>query len=593
MKKLTALCLASVFALLAACATGKPESDFANSFRAFPPINTRVEKPFFTDLPLQFVKPHAKAKEKPYKRSRPKELTVSLENFRHTKPLTISINAQNATIGNLAALIAETSGRPIIVEAELSSKVSAPFFLENVRWQDALNALVQVNGSVASINGEQLLKKDGSNLSYGDTIAISQFDTLLARQEKLIKAGGAALTIAEQQRKTANELAEAATTRETAAIITKSYRFRYADPVEAMNYLETLFITFDKETTKSESQNALGVSEFEYRGNLYASETSASNKRSKEKSAFIRSRKPVKSGIRFAVFSSENLLTISAPSSKMGEIMTRIAEIDTPPRQVYIEARIVEIQRDSIRDLGIQWGGFSTYSTNQTFPNVVGIGGGSGGIGMQNSPAISLPPSGSVDPSTGQVANNPQGAAIGITLGNVAGTIQLHARLFALEEAGLSRTLSNPKVVAINGVLATISSGREIPYQSSSANLGTTVQFRDAVISLSVTPRIMDDNRVRLTILVKKDEVDPALSVGGVPAIKKKMISTKVIVENGGSTVLGGVFEGEEGSFQERIPWFHKIPVIGWLFKNERKVKNELELLVFITPTILAEGQIR
>jgi len=141
--------------------------------------------------------------------------------------------------------------------------------------------------------------------------------------------------------------------------------------------------------------------------------------------------------------------------------------------------------------------------------------------------------------------------------------------------------------MAINGEKAVIKSGREIPYQASSANTGVTIRFKEAVISLSVTPQIMEDDRIRLKIEAKKDEVDSNLSVQGTPAIKKKELATSVVVENGGSAVLGGLFEGADSDYQNRVPWFHKIPVLGWLFKSDQKMDNELELLVFITPSIM------
>ena len=186
---------------------------------------------------------------------------------------------------------------------------------------------------------------------------------------------------------------------------------------------------------------------------------------------------------------------------------------------------------------------------------------------------------------------DPTGGLVGVTLGGVSGAELLRARLYALEQAGVSRTLSNPKIMTVNGGVAVIKSGREIPYQSSSANTGTTVQFREAVISLTVRPSIMDDRRVRLRIQANKNEVDPTLSVQGTPAIKKKELSTNVVVENGGSAALGGMFEMEDGDFSDRVPWFHDIPFLGWLFKNKRTVDNRLELLVFITPTIMEEGR--
>jgi type IV pilus assembly protein PilQ len=272
----------------------------------------------------------------------------------------------------------------------------------------------------------------------------------------------------------------------------------------------------------------------------------------------------------------------------MDEIMGRVMEIDARPRQVHIEARIVEIQRNKVKDLGIQWGGYGYRSTDLVFPNTVGVYGGNTPGSTGN--AVSLPPQSAIDPATGQISAAAQGLAVGVIMGDVAGTLAITSRLFALENAGVSRTLSNPKVVAVNGARAVIKSGKEIPYQASSANTGPSVQFKEAVISLTVTPLIMEDNRIRLKIDARKDEIDPALSVQGTPAIKKKEIITNVIVENGGSAALGGMVEGEDSDMQNRIPGLHDIPGLGWLFKSDRKVDNELELLVFITPTLIDKG---
>ena len=577
-----------------ACATLQKDNSPSFTPRALPPLASEAEGPFFTPLPEEFIAQPpeiGKRASSPKKRYKwPEEVIVSLKQLRkENSSAKLSLNAKNATIGDLAELISVSSGYPVIVEPDIGQKVSLPIFLQETDWINAVKTVARINGLAATLDGHKLLDDMTTGKQPNGVVSIMKFETLLARQEKLMKAGGNAVTIAEQQRKVTQEIIETKKTKSAGEIISQSYRFRYADPYEAMSYLETLFITFEKETTRSETQNISGASTSERYGNQYGGKRFTERKGAKDKNAFIRSKKSDANDVRFAVYAPENLLTIYAPTTKMAEIIRRIGEIDVPPRQVYIEARIVEIQRDSVRDLGIEWGGHSTNTTDLIFPNIINVGGGASGGGVSGAPVVSLPPSSAIDPATGQVARTPQGSAIGLTIGDVSGTRILRMRLFALEKAGLSRTLSNPKVVAINGGRASIKSGREIPYQSASANLGTSVQFKEAVIALSVTPLIMDNNRIRLKIEAKKDEVDPALSVGGVPSIKKKEIVTTVIVENGGSAVLGGVFEGEKSSFQNRVPWFHKIPFIGWMFKNDRKVNNELELLVFITPNVIKE----
>jgi type IV pilus assembly protein PilQ len=201
-------------------------------------------------------------------------------------------------------------------------------------------------------------------------------------------------------------------------------------------------------------------------------------------------------------------------------------------------------------------------------------------LGTQT-PAVAFPAS---DPSGGATVP----AGVTLALSDVAGTLRLNMRLSALENDGRSKTLSNPKLTTINGVKAKIESGREIPYQQSAGGTGgTTVSFKNAVISLEVTPFVTPDNMINMKIVAKKDDADFTNQVLGVPSILTRTINTNVLVLDGGTAVLGGVFENQKSINDKGVPWLSKIPVLGWLFKSNDKMDNEKELLIFITPRIV------
>lgn len=573
-KLLSALAIA---AIVTSCATAKRER--VVNFKP-PDIPGRVGEPHYGPIPPEFdLPPRSDLIDDEALSTAPaakKKVTVSLKQIRKkiAGPM-VSINLKDATVGKAIDLLRKVSGVNIITSGPARDKASTPLVLEDMSWIEALKIIVRANGLVATSRGADIFGDDGTPSSFGmdNVIIVTTYEDYIARQEMRKKAASNAIELARRRRQEAEEILYAMAVTAGSDRITHSYKFKYADPHEVVEYLTKLFV--DAEARR-----------FDHIESLREEGRVDENFNESSKSPFEAA------DISFAVFSAENLVAITAPESKIPQIMARIKEVDVQPRQIYIEARIVEIQRNHVKDLGIQWGGHAVRTTGFNFPNTAGVyGAGASSTGGANS--VSLPPSYATDPVTGALLQDASGAALGVSLGNAAGSAVISARLFALERAGVSRTLSNPKVMAINGERAVIKSGKEIPYQAASANTGVNIRFKEAVISLSVTPQIMQDDMIRLKIEAKKDEVDRELSVQGTPAIKKKELLTSVTVDNGGSAVLGGLFEGEDGGFQNRVPWFHKIPALGWLFKSDQKVDNELELLVFITPSIVEKARSR
>ncbi len=245
-----------------------------------------------------------------------------------------------------------------------------------------------------------------------------------------------------------------------------------------------------------------------------------------------------------------------------------ITTLDSPQPQVEIEARIVQTNRDFARSLGVQWG-FNGQAnaalgntTNLAFPNSAAVTG-----------ATNLPV--------------PQGAtsALGIALGSINGALNLDVALTALERTGKGRLLSTPRVSTQNNVEAEITQGVQIPIQTQ-ANNTITVTFKDAALQLRVTPQITAAGTVIMRISIENAAPDYSRQVNGIPPIDTQRAVTSVLVSDGETTVIGGIYTSREQLVEGRTPFLHRVPLLGWLFKRDEMSEENRELLIFITPRI-------
>lgn len=265
-------------------------------------------------------------------------------------------------------------------------------------------------------------------------------------------------------------------------------------------------------------------------------------------------------------------LIISDIPSVVADIKKLIALLDVPERQVLIQARIVEASSTFSRDLGVNWG--ITYDNNPagntSVANVTGMGG-----------SFALPPS-LVGAGAGGFASDFQFGRVGLD------KLVLDLRLSALETSGHGRIVSTPRVTTLNGQEAEISQGTEIPYQSVSDE-GTKTEFKKAELSLKVTPEINPDGSIFLEIEAKNDSRGATVStgLGEAPAIDTKQAETKVLVQDGETTVIGGIFIEDRQESDAGVPWLQHIPILGHLFKSHSISEERRELLIFITPRIL------
>jgi len=283
-----------------------------------------------------------------------------------------------------------------------------------------------------------------------------------------------------------------------------------------------------------------------------------------------------------------NSLIITETAPKLAEIRALIELVDIPIRQVMIEARIVIAQSDATKNLGIEWGG--AYLNNDN-GDISSISGNTENVVNLNESAIngtqpSLDYPGALLVDLGVTRNS--GFAVGFT----SGDLFLTAELSALESAGQGEVVSQPKVITGDKQAASIKSGTEIPYQESSASGETTVTFKDAVLSLDVTPNITPDDRIMLELQVNQDSVGelvPSGQGGFIPSIDTTQLNTQVLVGNGETVVLGGVFKTEDIESVNKVPFFGDLPYIGAFFRNTSTNSTKTETLIFITPRILAE----
>jgi type IV pilus secretin PilQ/predicted competence protein len=264
-----------------------------------------------------------------------------------------------------------------------------------------------------------------------------------------------------------------------------------------------------------------------------------------------------------------NTLIIRDLAERIQSAADLIRTLDRPQPQVEIEARIVQLNRSSARELGISWGfngavdpTFGT-STGLAFPSSAGLTAATGGV------------------------NPAANSAIGLALGSINGALNLDVNLRALESDGKGRILSTPRVVTQNNIAAEITQGSQIPIQTVSNNT-VTVTFKDAALMLRVTPQITAANTVIMSIFVEKASPNYSQTTASqpVPSIDTQRAVTTVLMGDGETTVIGGIYTRDESDAFTRTPLLHRVPLLGWLFKTDRHLDDSDELLIFITPRI-------
>lgn len=262
-----------------------------------------------------------------------------------------------------------------------------------------------------------------------------------------------------------------------------------------------------------------------------------------------------------SVDSRTNTLIATQSAARLAELRQLVADLDVPVRQVMIEARIVEANVDYENALGIRWGaqlgGMPARSGSELFVDL-----------------------------------GAQGATSGVGVGVVRGDVLLDLELSAMEKSGNGEVISQPKVVTADKETARILKGTEVPYQQSSKSGATSVAFREASLSLEVTPQITPDGKVIMAVRVTKDEPDYVNALNDVPPIRKNEVNAKVRVADGETIVIGGVYSTSHNNVVDKVPFLGDLPYVGRLFRRDVLQEKKSELLVFLTPRIMSDRAI-
>lgn len=284
-----------------------------------------------------------------------------------------------------------------------------------------------------------------------------------------------------------------------------------------------------------------------------------------------------------------NVLIVKDIDKRVKQAGELVKLLDRAAPQVLIEARIVEIDTNYSKELGVQWGsGYSADAahgnpTGLSFPNSIGVGIGAGGGFALDPPTIGS----AIGSGTGTGKAGSAGGAIGFNFGSIGNTLSLDLKLSALETKGVSKVISRPRIVTMDNSKAVIEQGFSVPFSTTSAD-GTKTEFIDANLNLTVTPHITADGSVIMKLKISKNEPDFARTgAGSAPSIVKKEASTEVLIADGDTTVIGGIFTQKMGNSSAGVPFLSKLPLIGWLFKSKKMADDKAELLVFVTPRIL------
>ena len=259
---------------------------------------------------------------------------------------------------------------------------------------------------------------------------------------------------------------------------------------------------------------------------------------------------------RVRIDTRTNILCIQDIAERIESMRRLIRILDVPVRQIQIEARLVSVDNDFERDLGVRFAVLA--SSSNADHNVSGL------FPRQETNQYSL------------------------AIARLADGSLLDVKLSALENAGHAELLSSPSLFTANQQPASIEAGEEVPYQEVSESGGTAIAFKKAVLGLKVTPQVLPGNRVLLQLQINQDRPSSRM-VQGVPAISTRQIITNVLVKSGETIVLGGIYERGQENAEDRVPFISQVPVIGLLFKQTKKRENKRELLIFVTPNIIAQ----
>jgi type IV pilus assembly protein PilQ len=525
----------------------------------------------------------------------------------------ISLDFKDADVVNLLRILAAESGKNIVISEDVKGKMSIT--LKNVPWNQALDIVMEARGLekvergnvIRIVTRDQLAREREAAAKIEEARIKTEETKAKADAEIRTKAAEAAVKEQEaQQRKLALEQ-QIEEIRARGPIREETIRLAYADPEDVAKTLigllgiveGTPLPTVPPPTALPPGASyvpAIGTTPIQER-NLPSPQQAAPEVSAK--GITIRAHKPT------------NSLFIRHYDKDIERIKRLVREtLDVQLPLVKIEARLNELRRTDLFEVGVQWGGAAVARKDDTVLVAQGIATpplGAPGISPPIQPFnngdlnLRVPLTGLLPvsaltglPLGGNIVNLPTTSAPigGINFGIIGTRFNVNLALQALESEGKTRSLSKPEIVTTDNTKATITLGTEIPYQTGSVNTGFSIVFRDAALKLEVVPTVIrepDATRVKMKLVIEDNS--PGNVVAGLPQINKRSAQTEVVVKEGETLVIGGVTQRTETDSIRKVPMFGDVPIFGWLFKARRRsVDPDAELIVFITPTVLRDA---
>jgi len=510
-------------------------------------VETKAGSPYclYADFP-RIEPPSVKAPPK----SQPEEFLpqITLENLKEEKANQDKILKENISLAqkpvinfdfyminlhNVLRFIGEVGGVNIVVGEEVKEKKVTLSF-KNVPWDEALNSILDANNLKKLMRGEKtILVTTSENLKkiLDDENKI-QMDSI-KREQELLKI--------EEQRQNVGKI----------PWITKTFQIKNVD-VKLVEDLIQGSIEKEKKTVRERQPIGQTITQTEIT-------------------------KVLGFNVNIIGVPHTNTLIAKGPERDLDYIEDLIRTIDQPISQVMIEARIVEADASFTRDLGIRWGGASSFA-NAYGPFAGTVRGGSAGATgtTENNYAVNLP------------LQSTSTAFGGLGFSFATTNLNLDARIQAMEQQGRGKTISSPKVLTLDNKEAVIKQGQSIPVTTRTELNTFSTTYKDAALRLSVTPHISSIKRMRIKVEISKNEPDFTHTDSlGNPTITTKEASTEMMVNDGDTVVIGGIIYQKETFVEDRVPGLADLPLLGWLFKSRYKTTADTELLIFITPKIV------
>jgi type IV pilus assembly protein PilQ len=440
----------------------------------------------------------------------------------------LSLNFQDIEVRAVLQLLADFTGLNLVASDTVTGNVTLR--LKNVPWDQALDIILKAKGLT--------MRQKGNVIMVGPT------EEVMAREEK--------------------ELEASRKFEELAPLRTEYIQINYAKAADIAKLLET------RQITTGQAMANLGQT----------TGKATAEKEQAEVKGLLSSRGSVTADER------TNTLLVLETAEKLEEIRQLVARLDIPVRQVMIESRVVIATDNFARELGVRFG-YNRLEVNEKTGNFNEIYGAQRGtLKGENYWGTTI------DDTVPLMVDLPaMNATSGINfLVGKIGSYLLQLELTAMQEEGRGEIVANPRVITSDKQAALIEVGQRVPVVTpGTVDQPATVKYEDATLKLNVTPHITPDNRIIMGLKVSKDEADAVLAVDGNPYINKRTVETNVLVDNGETVVLGGVFERSRFSNKDQVPWLGDLPILGNFFKNDSRQETNKELLIFVTPRILQE----